>query len=204
MSKSIISILSLVSICGIFPLNAYSARNLEQESLEKAKGKSTKPWEVKTMPPDTIAIPHAQTPKAIKSKVTNPKSTDIKTMTFKSANWKGYLIGVDSANRSYPNLDWLRNYDRDKALSPDNRTKGYLLYAIDGKHFSLDKHGNELAIKAIESSLKDKGFYVAVNGKLKGNIISVDNLVEVMDAPTSSDGRHEVVKVVDEMPTIKR
>jgi hypothetical protein len=102
-----------------------------------------------------------------------------------TTSWHGHLISANSemACKSYSNcFDFLNKYDKKTALAPKSRAKGYLLYVND-KWYKLDKHGNTLAIKAIQKSIKSKGFYVAVNGKLKGNTIVVDNLVEIIDTP---------------------
>ena len=98
--------------------------------------------------------------------------------------WHGYLMDSDSAKLSHKDgsvLDFVQNYDSKTALSAKSQAAGYMLFA--DKWYHLDKHGNELAIAAIKRSIKHKGFYVTIDGRLKGNIIVVENLVEIVDSP---------------------
>jgi hypothetical protein len=57
------------------------------------------------------------------------------------------------------------------------------------KWYHLDKHGNELAIDAIKRGIKRTGFYVTIDGKLKGNIIVVARLIEIIDEPAQNPSR---------------
>jgi hypothetical protein len=97
----------------------------------------------------------------------------------------GYLVDCDSVKsyRSAKNASELvANYNRQNALSESSKATGYVLYS-DGKWFALDKHGSELAGDVIRHSIKKKGFYVLVSGKLTDETIAVDSLTELMDVP---------------------
>ncbi len=163
MSKPIFVIVSLVVLYGNMVICSAQAPQIEQTAKEEATGQSKEPWKGKNLPPDAVGD------------VSNEMNN----------SWHGHLISANSvaACKNYSHcFDFLNKYEKTTALSARSRAKGYLLYAND-KWYTLDKHGNDLAVKAIQKSIKSKGFYVAVNGKLKGNIIIVDNLVEIIGTP---------------------
>jgi hypothetical protein len=98
--------------------------------------------------------------------------------------WHGYLMDSDTAklpHKASDALDFVQNYDSKTALSAKSQAAGYMLFA--DKWYHLDKHGNELAIDVIKRSIKHKGFYVIVGGKLKDNTIAVARLIEIIDTP---------------------
>lgn len=179
------------------------AQDPQQSAKESATGQNKAPWKTKNLPPEKIDSSVELAP----TNVSSPPQThstpvgQTKELQSSSVNannskettsWQGHLISANSAIvcKGYSNcFDFLNKYDKTTALSAESQAKGYLLYAND-KWYTLDKHGNDLAVKAIQKSIKSKGFYVAVNGKLKGNTIIVDNLVEIIDTPGLSAPTH--------------
>jgi hypothetical protein len=98
--------------------------------------------------------------------------------------WHGYLMDSDSVklfNKGSSVLDFVQDYDSKAALGTKSKAADYMLFA--DKWYHLDKRGNELALEAIRRSIKHKGFYVIVEGKLKNGTIAVARLTEITNGP---------------------
>jgi len=64
------------------------------------------------------------------------------------------------------------------ALKEACAKSGFGVFA-DGKYYTFDTKGNELAKTALENSSKDKGVSFKVTGKVSGESIEVTNIQEV-------------------------
>ncbi len=101
---------------------------------------------------------------------------------------QGYLVDRQCAesvwNSSDP-LSFVRSHIKDCALMPNCIQEGYVLFA-NSKWYYLSKHGNELAVKVLKASKKQRGFYVQVSGELQNDRLQVQSIKELEEPKTGN------------------
>jgi hypothetical protein len=103
--------------------------------------------------------------------------------------WMGYLVDskcAESFKHLSDPLQAAREHRKACLIEPESVNSGYELYAND-KWYKLDRLGNRLAQLVANESISQHGVYVSVMGKLDGNFINVQKIVEVMVSPSKND-----------------
>lgn len=106
--------------------------------------------------------------------------------------WQGYLLDrqcADSIREDSDPKTFILHHTKNCALMPNCRAKGYALF-VDGKWYEFDKRGNELAVKLLKASKKERGFYVCVAGTAQGKVLKVQSMKEGVE-PKSNETERE-------------
>lgn len=72
--------------------------------------------------------------------------------------------------------DGAKTHTKTCALMEPCKDSGYAIINEDGKVVKLDSKGNELAVKALEGTDKEKELTVSAEGKLDGDTLAVESL----------------------------
>lgn len=107
----------------------------------------------------------------------------------KESTWTGYLLDKQCAESviedSNP-ISFIQHHTKDCALMQNCRAAGYGLYS-KRSWYNLDKHGNQLAIKTLQASKRNSGFYVQIIGEQHGKTLQVKSMKEI-DEPKAEHG----------------
>lgn len=110
-----------------------------------------------------------------------------------ASKWRGYLLDkmcADSVVEDSNPTSFIQHHTKDCALMRNCKAAGYGLY-VKGKWFDLDKQGNQQAIKVLQASKKNSGFYVEIAGGLHGKVLQVQSIKEVEEPKAQSEEHAE-------------
>src|SRR5579885_101968 len=94
-----------------------------------------------------------------------------------AGSWSGYLVDNSCKKSLGTDTGKIKAHPSSCSLMPACRSAGYSIFA-DGTWLTLDKNGNELAEKALESTKTKEGFYATVDGEREGDTIKVTKVSE--------------------------
>lgn len=98
----------------------------------------------------------------------------------KTTTFYGYLVDrkcSDSVREDPHPEGFIKHHTKDCSLMANCKRQGYALF-MKSRWLDLDKQGNKKAIKLLESSKKNSGFYVRATGLIEGDLLKVQTLSE--------------------------
>lgn len=96
------------------------------------------------------------------------------TTPLAAEDFEGYLIDVMcSAKVLQAGPDVAQYHTKECALSANCKASGYGLVTADGRFLKFDEESNGMAVKFLETSAKDQGLKVTVNGEMNGDVLAV-------------------------------
>jgi hypothetical protein len=102
------------------------------------------------------------------------------TAQDKSVSLTGYVVDKAcsaGASKKADPMAAAAGHTKKCALMDPCLKSGYGVFA-DGKYYEFDAKGNELTKSLLDSTSKDKGIKVKVDGKLSGNQLAVTSISE--------------------------
>ncbi|MEK6285766.1 MAG: hypothetical protein AABO57_08500 [Acidobacteriota bacterium] len=102
-------------------------------------------------------------------------------------NLKGYLVDMMCAN-SYADdpeaLTKAKEHTKECSLMAHCIRAGYAVMTEDGKIYKLDKAGNKKVAEILDKTKDEQGLLVSVEGRVKGNMLYVKSIAEVVAEDT--------------------
>lgn len=105
--------------------------------------------------------------------------------------WAGYLIDKQCAEAVREDPDptaFVQRHNKDCALMPNCKKVGYSVYS-SRKWFDLDREGDALAIKLLQTSKRQNGFYVEIVGSRSGKVLKVKTIREIAEPQVGGEDR---------------
>ncbi|MBX3150335.1 hypothetical protein KF728_09325 [Candidatus Obscuribacterales bacterium] len=99
----------------------------------------------------------------------------------KTTTFYGYLVDrkCSASVREDPHPEeFIKHHTKDCSLMANCKRQGYALF-VKSRWLNLDKQGNKHAIKLLERSKRNSGFYVRATGSIEGgDLLKVQTLSE--------------------------
>src|ERR1041385_1630702 len=121
--------------------------------------------------------------------VAEARSTDLGTKSRFQESVRGYLVDTLCVKEEAAQLSSLGTKHTKKCLQmPTCRESGYALLVNNNDVLRLDKRGNDLAIRLVNSRHGESGWLLKATGKRNGDEFAVRTL-EVVSTPLAKRGK---------------
>lgn len=101
-----------------------------------------------------------------------------------TGKWQGYLVDKQCAESVKEDADpkpFIQNHTKECALMASCKVKGYCLFTDNKNWLDFDSIGNQLAIKLLKTSKKNRGFYIEVIGTYKDKKLNTQSMKEIKE-----------------------